>query len=74
MPTPIFLCRVILYPSGIASFPFLGIIFNVIAQNSFLLKPGREGGDNGLFITLVLKVFNVFLFVGLTTFGTFIEL
>ena len=27
----------------------------------------REGGDNGLFITLVLKVFNVFLFVGLTT-------
>ena len=30
----------------------------------------KEGGDNGLFIALVPKVFNnVFLFVGLTTLG-----
>ncbi len=34
----------------------------------------REGGDNGLFIALVPKFYHkVFLFVGLTTFGTFIE-
>ena len=34
----------------------------------------KEGGDIEVFITLVPKVYNkVFLFVGLTTFGTFIE-
>ena len=34
----------------------------------------REGGDIGLFITQVPKVFNnIFLFVDLTTMGTFIE-
>ena len=40
-----------------------------------LLKcPHRERGDIELFITLVPNVFdNVFLFVGLTTLGTFIE-
>ena len=34
----------------------------------------REGGDTGLFIILVPKFYNnVFLFLGLTTMGTFIE-
>ena len=32
----------------------------------------REGGDIGLFITLVPKFYNnVFLFLGLTTLGTY---
>ena len=35
--------------------------------------PGREGGDIGLFITLVPKVFLIVFFVGLATLGTFIE-
>ena len=38
-------------------------------HNNFL-KTTREGGDNGLFIALVPKVF---FFVGLTTLGTFVE-
>ena len=33
---------------------------------------GREGGDIGLFITLILKVYNiVFLFIVTTTLGIF---
>ena len=35
----------------------------------------REGGDIGLFIILVPKFYKkVFLFVGLTTLGSFVEL
>ena len=39
-----------------------------IAREGVYSIPHREGGDNGLFATLVPKVYNdVFLFVGLTT-------
>ena len=38
-------------------------------------QDSREGGDIGLFILLVPKVFNnIFLFVGSTTLGTFVEI
>ena len=39
-----------------------------IAREDVYSIPHREGGDNGLFATLVPKVYNnVFLFVGLIT-------
>ena len=45
-----------------------GIEYNYVKCMSLKL---REGGDNGLFITLVPKVYyNVFLCVGITTLGT----
>ena len=43
-------------------------------RNNRTDKEYRERVSNGLFITLVLKVFNnVFLFVGLTTSGTLVN-
>ena len=43
-------------------------------QNFSACQFSREGGDIGLFIAQVPKVYDdVFLFVGLTTLGTFIE-
>ena len=57
------------------------IIFKQIAYGQFsqlfevLCNKSRKRGDNGLFITLVPKVcYNIFLFVDLTTLGTFTEL
>ena len=49
--------------------PFLS---DIHSHNSYCIP--SEGGNIGLFITLVPKVYNnVFLFVSLTTLGTFIE-
>ena len=53
----------------IGYFAMVCIILNITHH-----KLTREGGDSGLFITLVPKVlYSVFLFVGLTTLATFIE-
>ena len=50
--------------------PFLGPIESFAVRQDFLLQRDREGGDIGLFFTLVPKVF---LLVGLKTLGTFAE-
>ena len=48
--------------------------YKVANKNNDKTERNREGGDIGLFITLVPKTYdNVFLSVGLITLGTFIE-
>ena len=49
----------------------LALLSDTLSRSDFLyVFRCREGGDIGLFLTLVPKVF---LFVGLTTLGSFIE-
>ena len=57
-------------------YAFNVLLFCHVNKSTFVISLlySREVGDIGPFITLVSKLYNnVFLFVGLTTLGTFIE-